>query len=196
MHENQVDTTEVVEHFMVDITNGIMAMMGKLDVFGIIKMRKKSYFSIYNKIMCKKSTKIYDFMAVRVILRNTQDLELFTREFEKRFIIKKKKDYIKNPKSNGYEGIHYTFLYTLKNIETELELQVRTKEIDDATYCTSNLCHFTYSCEKNKWHPMFKEIYQGMELVKKYMPKTDEYIANVAQVNVRCPSGSLPGVGM
>lgn len=112
-----------------------------------------------------------DFMGTRVILKGPEDLKLFTQEFEKRFLIKTKKDYISNPKDNGYEGIHYTFIYTFKNLETEMELQVRTKEIDEATYSTNSLCHFTYSCDKNKWHPIFKEIYQGMELVKKYMPK-------------------------
>lgn len=97
---------------------------------------------------------------MRIIFQNQDDLLRFAEEIEKHYIVKVKKDYIARPKQNGYQGIHYTFLYTYRNFETEIELQVRTATMNNIIKHQDYLTHFTYSCEHNKWNPLFTEVHE------------------------------------
>lgn len=150
--------SDYTESYMVDITNDMASIMQNLGIFGIVKLRKKSLFSIYNKLASKKPKKIYDIVGMRIILANECDVERFAQEIEKRFIVEVKKDYIRKPKENGYRGMHYAFLYTHRNCETEIELQIRTKEMNDTIGKQDYLTHFAYSYSHDKWSPLFKEV--------------------------------------
>ena len=178
-HETLTHTTEMIESFMVDITNDMTSMMEKLNIFGIIKLRKKSLFSIYNKIVNKESKKIYDFVGIRIILQDEKDLSIFIQEFEKHFVIRIKKDYITQPKKNGYQWIHYAFIYTHQNFETEIELQLRTRSMNTRINNQDYLTHFQYSCEHNKWNPLFKEVHDGAKMVLECAREYDLWISQI-----------------
>jgi (p)ppGpp synthase/HD superfamily hydrolase len=65
-----------------------------------IKMRKKSYFSIFNKIKRKQNADFLDSIGVRLIFKDLEDLRKYEEVFEDKFVYSKKKDYILNPKKN------------------------------------------------------------------------------------------------
>ena len=110
--------------------------------------RAKRYYSIFKKATERDRPieDIYDLMALRIIVPNIEDcytaLSLIHGDFialDGRF-----KDYIKNPKRNGYQSIHTT----VKNEQTGLifEFQIRTEEMHNyAEYGVA--AHWNY---KNK----------------------------------------------
>lgn len=168
-YKNYIEKVDVIENFMVDIINDISNIMSWIKIFGITKVRRKSYFSIYNKIKRKNWKQIYDFIGVRLILKDIKELKKFCKEFEERFIIESKKDYIKHPKPNGYQAIHYRFIYNFENISFHLEMQIKTQKMNSETHNNNGVTHFAYSLQQKKWDSLFKEVNEWVECVTKYL---------------------------
>lgn len=93
--------------------------------------RPKNFYSIFKKIKekAKEFEEIYDLYAIRIIAKNVADCYMILgvlhenlRPFPNRL-----KDYISNPKSNGYQSIH-TLLFS-KSINFPIEIQIRTEEM-------------------------------------------------------------------
>ncbi len=121
----------------------IEPLKGKLDGAGIKykrKVRTKSAYSIWQK-MCKQKVPfegVYDVFAMRFIIEcdgenHVQEKELcwkvfgfVTEEYEQD--TKRLRDWVTNPKPNGYESLHIT----VKNREgAYIEVQIRTQRMDD-----------------------------------------------------------------
>jgi len=96
--------------------------------------RVKHIYSIYNKTLLrgKPMEELYDLVGIRIIL-DTEDENLCYETLETIAEVYKKidntfKDYIKNPKPNGYQSLHQAFQVPgLYNIE----VQVRTRKMDE-----------------------------------------------------------------
>ncbi len=112
-----------------------------------IKGRIKSIYSAWNKN--ENINEIYDLMAIRIIINS----DLYKSELEAinecytvlytifhNFYLTRTKDYIENPKNNGYKSIHTTIILE-KDIY--LEIQIRTSEMDNiANFGTA--CNYKY----------------------------------------------------
>jgi|TARA_B110000093_G_scaffold36123_1_gene37678 RelA/SpoT family (p)ppGpp synthetase len=104
---------------------------------GVISGRQKHLAGIYNKMreQSKSFREIMDVFAFRIvtdkvdtcyrILGAVHHLNLY-RPVPGRF-----KDYIAIPKSNGYQSIHTTLYRAGSGVHTPIEIQIRTKEMDD-----------------------------------------------------------------
>ncbi len=114
-----------------DIISMITAELKKEGIKAQLSGRAKYFYSIYKK-MQKKSVdldEIYDLIAVRIIVETIPQCyaamgavhELW-KPMPRRF-----KDYISNPKANGYQSLH-TVLEGPNN--KVLEVQIRTVEMD------------------------------------------------------------------
>ena len=104
-----------------------------------LKVRTKTALSIYKKMQVQKVPfeGVYDVFAIRFIIDCESERELehalcwkvfsyVTEEYESD--TKRLRDWISNPKPNGYESLHIT----VKNKEgSYLEVQIRTKRMDD-----------------------------------------------------------------
>ena len=104
-----------------------------------LKVRTKTALSIYRKMQKQKVSfeGVYDVFAIRFIIDCESEKELehalcwkvfsyVTEEYESD--TKRLRDWISNPKPNGYESLHIT----VKNREgSYLEVQIRTKRMDD-----------------------------------------------------------------
>jgi GTP diphosphokinase / guanosine-3',5'-bis(diphosphate) 3'-diphosphatase len=106
--------------------------------------RVKGVYSLYKKLERKDwdITKIYDIMALRIILESTADCyaALGVIHAKWRPVPGKIKDYIAFPKPNGYQSIHTT-LYTGDG--GALEVQLRTEAMHrEAQYGIAS--HLTY----------------------------------------------------
>ena len=104
-----------------------------------LKVRTKTALSIYRKMQKQKVSfeGVYDVFAIRFIIDCEDEREIehalcwkvfsyVTEEYESD--TKRLRDWISNPKPNGYESLHIT----VKNREGSfLEVQIRTKRMDD-----------------------------------------------------------------
>ena len=104
-----------------------------------LKVRTKTALSIYKKMQKQKVSfeGVFDVFAIRFIIDCEEDRSIehalcwkvfsyVTEEYESD--TKRLRDWISNPKPNGYESLHIT----VKNREgSYLEVQIRTKRMDD-----------------------------------------------------------------
>ena len=124
------------------MTQFIEPLKQKLSEEGIqykLKVRTKTALSIYKKMVKQKVPfeGVFDVFAIRFIIDCEEDravehalcwkvFSYVTEEYESD--TKRLRDWISNPKPNGYESLHIT----VKNREgSSLEVQIRTKRMDD-----------------------------------------------------------------
>ena len=124
------------------MTQFIEPLKQKLSDEGIqykLKVRTKTALSIYKKMQKQKVSfeGVFDVFAIRFIIDCESEREIehalcwkvfsyVTEEYESD--TKRLRDWISNPKPNGYESLHIT----VKNKEgSYLEVQIRTKRMDD-----------------------------------------------------------------
>jgi RelA/SpoT family (p)ppGpp synthetase len=91
--------------------------------------RVKHIYSIYNKTLLrgKPVDELYDIIGIRIIL-DTEDESICEKVMNEikniyKYIPETYKDYIRNPKPNGYKSIHCAFI---GKDEQKVEVQVRT----------------------------------------------------------------------
>ncbi|MTB63491.1 RelA/SpoT family protein [Streptococcus sp. zg-86] len=117
------------EALVNEVVDKIRDYANEHHLFGHIYGRPKHIYSIYRKMHDKKKRfdQLYDLIAIRCIMETPSDVyamlgyihELW-RPMPGRF-----KDYIANPKANGYQSIHTT-VYGPKG---PIEFQIRTAEM-------------------------------------------------------------------
>ena len=97
------------------------------DVYG----RAKHYYSLYLKLLRKDMDidRIYDLVALRIIVKTTDEcyrvlglIHSISKPMPGRV-----KDYIAQPKPNGYQSLHTTVYYDNKIVE----FQIRTKDMEE-----------------------------------------------------------------
>ena len=137
---NKLKATEKDRHKLM--TEFIRPLEKKLSDAGIVyklKIRTKTAFSIWKKMQKQKVPfeGVYDVFAIRFIIDCDTDRETehalcwkvfsyVTEEYESD--TNRLRDWISNPKPNGYESLHIT----VKNSDNVfLEVQIRTKRMDD-----------------------------------------------------------------
>lgn len=107
--------------------------LGKFDIFG----RSKSIHSIFNKIRTKnvEFEEIYDLFAIRIVIDVPPEKE--KEECWKAYsiisdiyrpIVERLRDWISNPKSNGYESLHTTVMGPEGKL---VEVQIRSKRMNE-----------------------------------------------------------------
>eukprot|EP00189_Rhodosorus_marinus_P003438 CAMPEP_0113962768 /NCGR_PEP_ID=MMETSP0011_2-20120614/6121_1 /TAXON_ID=101924 /ORGANISM="Rhodosorus marinus" /LENGTH=353 /DNA_ID=CAMNT_0000974703 /DNA_START=175 /DNA_END=1236 /DNA_ORIENTATION=- /assembly_acc=CAM_ASM_000156 len=114
--------------------------------------RIKNCFSIYRKMLSKelKFEEVMDFVALRVILNpktgvsEQEACERVMREVTKRWktVEGTTRDYISNPKENGYQSLHTTILPE----GLPMEVQVRTERMHECSEIGS-AAHYNYKVE-------------------------------------------------
>ena len=125
---------------MTEFVAPIEEALGKAGFRFQIKKRVKTPYSIWQKMQEKNIPfdEVYDLYAIRIIFDADQD----QRESERdqcyhifsiitgiyRYMPERLRDWVKNPKSNGYEALHCTLL---SEQGIWIEVQIRTRRMDD-----------------------------------------------------------------
>jgi len=116
----------MVKDAMAEMQEHLTAMSIKCEIQG----RPKNFYSIYKKMMRdhKELSDIYDLLAIRVLVDTVKDcygtlgvVHSLWRPIPGRF-----KDYIAVPKSNMYQSLHTTVVFSNGQ---PLEIQIRTFEM-------------------------------------------------------------------
>ena len=140
-----------------------------------IKKRVKTPYSAWNKMQVKNISfeQVYDLYAIRIIF----DPDTASSETERdqcyhvfsiitgiyRYMPERLRDWVKHPKSNGYEALHCTLL---SPAGIWVEVQIRTRRMDDIAE-KGIAAHWTYKqngylsendSEMDLWLQQIKEI--------------------------------------
>lgn len=109
------------------LTKLVENCLNELHISGKVYGRKKHIYSIYKKLENHTIDEIYDLIAVRAIVKTIPacyallgKLNSVLEPMKNRF-----KDYISNPKSNGYQSLHTTVIFE----NFPVEIQIRTEEM-------------------------------------------------------------------
>lgn len=144
--------------------------------------RQKQISSIYKKIENKQKelNQIFDILAIRVIV---QTVEQCYNVLGKVHAIYKPvgrfKDYIAQPKENGYQSLHTTVI--VENGDS-LEIQIRTQEMH--TYAEYGFAaHWAYK-EKRKVNESDKKISYIRSIMELHKEKSSDEILDALKIDV------------
>ncbi len=125
------------KELMAQVKEALQHCLEQVQLPGVISGRQKHLASIYYKMQEKNKPfrEIMDVFAFRIvtdkvdtcyrILGAVHHLNMY-RPVPGRF-----KDYIAIPKSNGYQSLHTTLYRIGSGMHTPIEIQIRTKDMDD-----------------------------------------------------------------
>lgn len=175
----------------------LQKILDELQIKGEIQKRQKHYYSVYKKIKKKNITlgKVYDLLAMRVIVPTVEDCYSVLGKIHAIYkpIPERVKDYIANPKPNGYQSLHTTII---ADNNRPLEIQIRTFDMHKhAEYGIA--AHWIYKERRssNKFDAKFARIKQILDNSKELSPeefletlKTDLYGESIF---VQTPKGKV-----
>ena len=126
LQNKQPQIQKIIEQTKKDLVDSNIPF---LDIHG----RLKHLYSLYRKLLkCNRDiSKIYDLTAIRCIMPSMADCYAALGVIHSQWTPLKGriKDYISQPKPNGYQSLHTTVFYDRGAI---VEFQFRTKEMHDA----------------------------------------------------------------
>lgn len=210
--EEYADVVKKIEQSKIErddiISKFTPAIREKLDAMGIkysIKARVKSPYSIWMKMQAKHIAfdEVYDILAIRIIFnskaRDVEKQECFRiysalcevyKSHPTRF-----RDWVNNPKTNGYQALHNTFM---SKQGSWIEVQIRSERMDDIAE-NGFAAHWKYKdksarneeVELNRWLNSIKEILDDPQ------PDTLDLLDNIklnlyaSEIMVFTPKGEL-----
>ena len=133
-------SAEDKEHEMTEFVKPIEEALARAGFKFYIKKRVKTPYSAWRKMQEKQITfdEVYDLYAIRIIF----DADQQSQESERdqcyhifsiitgiyRYMPERLRDWVKHPKTNGYEALHCTLL---SESGVWVEVQIRTRRMDD-----------------------------------------------------------------
>lgn len=167
LSETKRERTRYINEFIRPIKDKLIEAEFDFEIYG----RPKSIHSIWNKIK-KKSVafeEVYDLFAIRVILNAPPEKEkeqcwkvysMITDEYNPS--PERLRDWLSNPKSNGYEALHTTVMGPQGKW---VEVQIRTKRMNEIAE-KGLAAHFKYKEGKDgndedrfdKWFGQIREV--------------------------------------
>ncbi len=163
--ETKRERTRYINEFIRPVKDKMLAANFNFEIFG----RPKSIHSIWNKIKKKGVAfeEVYDLFAIRVILDSPPEKEkedcwkvysMITDEYNPS--PERLRDWLSNPKSNGYEALHTTVMGPQGKW---VEVQIRTKRMNEIAE-KGLAAHFKYKEGSNdedrfdKWFGQIREV--------------------------------------
>jgi guanosine-3',5'-bis(diphosphate) 3'-pyrophosphohydrolase len=134
--ESEKERTQFITRFI----NPIKKEMIKQSVNFTITSRMKSVNSVWEKMKKKEIPfeEVFDLFAIRIVV--DPPIEQEKAECWKVYAIvtdfyrpnpDRLRDWISNPKANGYESLHTTVMFNLKETGRWVEVQIRSKRMDE-----------------------------------------------------------------
>lgn len=136
VNKNVAETESQIDDFIKPIAESLEKAGVKFE----IKKRVKTPYSIWYKMQTKKVSfeQVYDIFAIRIIFELDPEGKVSEREqcyriFSLvtdlyRYNASRVRDWVKRPKSNGYEALHCTLM---SSFGSWIEVQIRSRRMDD-----------------------------------------------------------------
>ena len=196
--ESLEKTREENEKQIEITTKRLRAILHELGIKGEIQARQKHVSSIFRKLKMKNVTlaQIYDLIAMRVLVRTVEECYSVFGKIHGIYkpIQGRVKDYISNPKLNGYQTLHTTVI--VEN-QRPLEIQIRTYQMHKN--CEYGIAaHWMYKDGTEKMAKLDKKISWFRNIMEKAQVmqpedfvetlKTDLY---TGEIFVQTPKGKV-----
>lgn len=179
---------------IAEVTKKLQQKLEKANLKYTIKSRTKHAYSVYNKMrkFNKKLEDVFDLYGIRIITQTVEDCYAVFGMVHSLFqpVPGRFKDYIANPKSNGYKSLHTTVMVAKR---TALEIQIRTYEMDQMNeYGVA--AHWYYKTgEKNgdlKWLEELKNMQtESLSPAEYYQTIRDDILRE--EIYVFSPKGDI-----
>jgi GTP pyrophosphokinase len=164
LHETKRERTRYINDFIKPLKEKLQSTGLEFEIYG----RPKSIHSIWTKIKKKGVSfeEVYDLFAIRIILNAVPEKEkedcwkiysIITDEYNPS--PERLRDWLSNPKSNGYEALHTTVMGPMGKW---VEVQIRTKRMNEIAE-KGLAAHWKYKEEKDdesnfdKWFNQIRE---------------------------------------
>lgn len=200
LKETKRERTRYINEFIKPIKEVLQEEGFDFEIYG----RPKSIHSIWNKIKTKgvQFEEVYDLFAIRIILDTAPEKE--KAECWKVYSIitdfyhpspERTRDWLSNPKSNGYEALHVTVMGPNGKW---VEVQIRTKRMND--YAEKGVAaHWRYkegnqSVQESKFDQWFTQI---REILSSHDSNTLDFLADfksnlfTEEIYIYTPKGDL-----
>ena len=169
------DSKEVQDAYILNFTNKVKSVLDDNGFKYRILSRTKSIFSIRRKMLNQDVSfdEVYDKFAIRIIYKSTQKNEKFdawkiysiiTENFSPN--PSRLRDWISQPKSNGYESLHIT---VMGDAGKWIEVQIRSERMDEIAE-KGYAAHYKYKHQNESesgleiWLNKLKEILESPDL--------------------------------
>ncbi|MEW6610984.1 MAG: RelA/SpoT family protein [Patescibacteria group bacterium] len=143
--------------------------------------RVKHFFSLYKKLVRKDRdlNKIYDLVAIRIIVKEVKDCYHLLGLLHSRWrpMPGRIKDYIAQPKPNGYQSLHTTIFSDDGEV---VEFQIRTEAMHD--FAEFGIAAHWYSKEAGSGKKIPKEHFEWLQRVinlQKECASDESYVENL-----------------
>jgi guanosine-3',5'-bis(diphosphate) 3'-pyrophosphohydrolase len=185
----------------------ILKILQKYDMPGEIRYRIKREVSIYRKVQRQNISldKVYDLMALRIITDSVENCYAIMGDIHQRYqhIPSRWRDFITNPKNNGYQSIHTTII-TQEGVICEI--QIRTREMHEIAE-EGIAAHWSYkegvsSLENDQRLHWFRDLIENhksnpnprdfLSLVKMDLTPDEVYVFTPKGKVVNLKAGSTP----
>ncbi|MEO5501077.1 MAG: RelA/SpoT family protein [Ginsengibacter sp.] len=162
LDKTRKERTRYINDFIRPVKEKLTKAKFDFEIFG----RPKSIHSIWNKMKKKGVSfdEVYDLFAIRILLKSKPEREkedcwkvysLVTEEYNP--APERLRDWLSNPKSNGYEALHTTVMGPQGKW---VEVQIRTKRMNDIAE-KGLAAHWKYkegASEENRFDKWFQQI--------------------------------------
>lgn len=196
--ETKKDRTRYINEFIKPIRDKIDAAQITAEVYG----RPKSIHSIWNKMKTKgvEFEEVYDLFAIRVILDVVSEQEkaecwkvysLITDEYTP--APERLRDWLSNPKANGYEALHTTVMGPQGRW---VEVQIRTRRMNEIAE-KGLAAHWKYkegTADESRFDQWFQQI---REVIASHDTDTIDFLQDfktsflVEEIYVYTPKGDV-----
>lgn len=153
------------------------------DMDATVYGRQKKLASIYKKTQSKQLdlSKILDLLAVRVIVSTVEECYMVLGRIHGMYVpIDHFKDYISNPKENGYQSLHTTVI--VENGDP-LEIQIRTQDMH--LYAEYGIAaHWAYKQKRAASTESDKKINYIRSIMNMHKKKSDEELMEALKMDI------------
>lgn len=137
------------EKYIEKLKFKILKKLGKNGIRAEINGRAKHWYSLWRKLnrFDQDLTRIYDLVALRIVVSNIEECYRVLGIIHEMYkpLVGRIKDYIAQPKPNGYQSLHTTVFADKGQI---VEIQIRTQAMHDRAE-NGIAAHWHYSERKN-----------------------------------------------
>lgn len=145
------------EKYLEKLKFRVLKKLGKAGIRAEVNGRAKHWYSLWRKLkrFDEDLNAIYDLVALRIVVDSIEECYRALGVIHENYkpLVGRIKDYIAQPKPNGYQSLHTTVFADEGQI---VEVQIRTHEMHDRAE-NGIAAHWHYSERKNALDYIFKQ---------------------------------------